>query len=224
MIEHPAKQGTTEWLEARYGIPTASEFKRIVTPTGKASTAWEGYAHELCAEWALGEGHDESLTPMSHWVARGNTLEADARRFIAVVLGVAVRDCGLIFRDQDRKVAASPDGIGEDGNEIIPVELKCPMPKTHLGWLAGEEVPKQHRMQVQGQIWVCQTDIAVFASYCPNLPALVVEVEPIPAIQAALDAAIPDFLTKLDNMKDTLRSKGVQPAADWFSHNMEQST
>ena len=31
------------WREARLGIPTASAFKRILTPTGKGSSAADGY-------------------------------------------------------------------------------------------------------------------------------------------------------------------------------------
>ena len=42
MIVHPCQQGTVEWTEARLGIPTASEFSRIVTATGKLSKQRDG--------------------------------------------------------------------------------------------------------------------------------------------------------------------------------------
>jgi hypothetical protein len=41
MITHDVTQGSPEWLEARLGIPTASEFDKIITPTGKPSTQYE---------------------------------------------------------------------------------------------------------------------------------------------------------------------------------------
>ena len=47
MIELPCQQGSVEWFEARLGIPTASEFSRIVTPTGKLSAARVTYMGEL---------------------------------------------------------------------------------------------------------------------------------------------------------------------------------
>ena len=54
MIVLDCVQGSQAWIDARLGIPTASQFSRIVTPTGRASTAAEGYTAELLAEWALG--------------------------------------------------------------------------------------------------------------------------------------------------------------------------
>ena len=56
MIELPCKQGSVEWHEARLGIPTASEFRRIVTPRGNRSSSRVMPTGGSClAEWALGE-------------------------------------------------------------------------------------------------------------------------------------------------------------------------
>ena len=212
MIEHPAPQGTTEWREARYGRPTASRFGRIVTPGGKPSKSQAPYAAELTAEWALGEGVDDSLAD-NPWVARGKALEADARRYAAMVTGTKIRDCGLIYRDDGRTEAASPDGLADD---VTPVELKCPMPKTHLLWLAQGLLPRAHVMQVQGQIWVCGAASAVFVSYCPGLPALVLEIDPDPRLQEAIGTEVPRVVAMVREFKARLRDLGVQPAADWF--------
>ena len=43
MIIHPAEQGSAAWTEARLGIPTASQFSRIITPGGKLSKSRDGY-------------------------------------------------------------------------------------------------------------------------------------------------------------------------------------
>ena len=43
MIVHPAEQGSAAWVEARLGIPTSSQFSRILTPGGKLSTSRDGY-------------------------------------------------------------------------------------------------------------------------------------------------------------------------------------
>ena len=34
MIIHEVEQGSGDWLKLRLGIPTASEFDKIITPTG----------------------------------------------------------------------------------------------------------------------------------------------------------------------------------------------
>ena len=39
MIEIDVKQGTLEWLRARVGVATASQFKRLITKTGKPSAS-----------------------------------------------------------------------------------------------------------------------------------------------------------------------------------------
>ena len=111
MIELPCQQGSVEWFEARLGIPTASEFSRIVTPTGKLSAARATYMGELLAEWALGE-------PVGGFTGtedteRGQVLEPDARRYYAFV-----RDCrapggaaSSMSRRSSELVGCSPDAM-----------------------------------------------------------------------------------------------------------------
>ena len=55
MIIHGCEQGTDEWFQARCGIPTASSFDKLITPTGKPSTQADAYMHQLLAEWVMGE-------------------------------------------------------------------------------------------------------------------------------------------------------------------------
>ena len=37
---HNVEQGTEAWFDLRLGMPSASKFKDIVTPKGKASASW----------------------------------------------------------------------------------------------------------------------------------------------------------------------------------------
>ena len=54
MIVHAAEQGSVGWLEARLGIPTASQFSRIVTATGRLSKQRDSYLAELASRMVLG--------------------------------------------------------------------------------------------------------------------------------------------------------------------------
>ena len=209
MIILDCEQGSAEWIAARLGIPTASQFSRIVTPTGMASASQRPYIAELCAEWALAEPAGEWQG--NEWAERGKMLEPDARRYYAFERGIDYREIGLAYRDETRKVAASPDGISEDGR---PLELKCPMPKTHLLWLSDGELPREHAMQVQGQMWVMGATEADFLSYCPGLPPLMLTVKADPGIQRALDEQIPAFVEELDRRKQVLRDMGVVPLGE----------
>ena len=50
MIIIDCEQGTEEWFEARMGVPSASNFSRICTTTGKWSAQADSYINELAAE------------------------------------------------------------------------------------------------------------------------------------------------------------------------------
>ena len=60
----------------------------------------------------------------------------------------------------------------QDGNDL---ELKCPMPPTHLLWLARGGLPAQpHRSGASGKLWVSGREWCDFMSYHPQLPPLLV--------------------------------------------------
>ena len=114
MIILDCEQGTQAWTEARLGIPTASEFSRIVTPTGKLSAARDGYMAELLAEWALGQPVSEFMG--TDWTERGHMLEDAAREYYGVIRDVEPRTVGFLYRDESRTCGASPDSlVGSNG-------------------------------------------------------------------------------------------------------------
>ena len=146
------EQGSGVWLAARMGIPTASQASRIITPTGKPSSAQRKYLAELACEWALGESSDEFAG--TEWTERGKMLEPEARKFFTFETNREVRQIGLVYKDSSRTFAASPDGIIDGDTEgATPLELKCARPATHLLWLSDEDLPREHMLQVQAQIW-----------------------------------------------------------------------
>ena len=205
MIVLDVEQGSQAWHEARLGIPTASQFSRIVTPGGKLSEARETYLGELLAEWALGE---ELTDFQSEWMERGQDLEADAFRYYAFHADAEPVKVGFVYRDEGRSVGASPDGlVGEHG----AIELKCPGPGKHLVWLSRDVCPKEHFAQVQGHIWVCGLDWCDFVSYHPGLPPFIVMCEPASVYQAALDEHMPTFIAEIEAGRERLLELGVQP-------------
>jgi len=56
------QQGTQEWLRVRAGIPTASAFDSIVTPSGKPSKSAERYMYTLLAERLMGHPVTEHVS------------------------------------------------------------------------------------------------------------------------------------------------------------------
>ena len=48
------EQGTPEWFKAKAGVPSSSNFHRIITSTGEPSKSINDYAFELAVEKYIG--------------------------------------------------------------------------------------------------------------------------------------------------------------------------
>lgn len=204
MITLDVQQGTTEWANARLGIPTASCFDKIITPkTMKASSSATGYAHQLLAELILGEPLDSAT---SGFMQRGSIQERKALQFYELQRDVETTPIGFVLRD-DRRVGCSPDRfVGTDGL----VEIKCPAAQNHVGYLLDDD-GIGYRAQVQGQLWLCEREWCDTVSYNPFMPAAIVRQHRDEKFIAALDNAVREFLELMDQMRQELARKGCFP-------------
>lgn len=155
-------QGSPQWYAVRKGRPTGSQFGRIITPK-KADFA-EGrdtYAAELIAE-LLGWQTGFQGTPDTQ---RGNTLEAEAIRWLQFQHGYTGREVGFCLSDCGR-YGASPDWLMTDNT---PVEVKAPdihtFIKWHKHWRKTGEVPLDHKAQCHGEMHVTGSDRCLFIAY-----------------------------------------------------------
>ena len=209
MIVVDCEQGTRAWHEARLGIPTASEFKRIVT-NGGAAAGGEGrlrYRGELLVEWATGEPYGGEFS--DKWTEYGKAMEPAARAAYRFHRDLSVSQVGLCYRDDARLVAASPDGLVGGDADRGALELKCPSPEIHLLYLSMGVVPTKYATQVQGHLWVTGLEWCDFMSFHPDYPALIVRVFPDPARQAALDKHLPAFVEEVLEGRRWLEEAGV---------------
>src|SRR5699024_6157905 len=102
------KQGSTEWLEARRGIITASTIGKLLTSTGKVASNETSRAltETLALERLTGRVQD---LPPTFDMRRGTALEDDARNIYAERYGVGAEvGCGRIKED-GYSCDASPD-------------------------------------------------------------------------------------------------------------------
>lgn len=205
MIEVEAVQGSRAWFELRFGVATASQFSRIVTRTGRLSAARETYIGECLAEYFLGEpwNFDEDYESM----IRGRQLEPEARSFLELSSGQTIRQTGFCYMDEARNVGFSPDGIYV-GDEGI-VEIKCSKAPKHLCWLSASVLPAEHFAQVQGTLWISKAPYVDFLAYHPQLPELLVRVEPDEKYHAALEQHMPGFLAELAERREALKAMGM---------------
>lgn len=176
-------QGSDEWLESRLGRPTASNFGKLITPTGKPSASAEGYINELIAQRITGEIPEFFK---SEAMERGNELEPHAKASYEFTEDVEVVEVGLCLHDEF-ECGASPDGlIGEDGG----IEIKCPLPHTHVAYLRAGEVPSKYIPQIQGCMWITGREWWDFMSYHPAMEDLIVRVHRDEAYIKKLSAAV----------------------------------
>jgi hypothetical protein len=198
MIVHNVQQGSTEWLDVRAGIPTASCFDKIVTPKGKASSQAEKYMHKLIAERLMGHPTIEFQGP---WLDRGKELEADAALYYESIRELTCERVGFITNDAGT-IGASPDRlVGDDGL----LELKIPAEHTHVAYMLTRAVDAEYYPQVQGQLWVTGRKWLDIMSYHPEMPPAIIRVERDEKYIAVLSAAVEAFSLQLETMAATLR-------------------
>jgi hypothetical protein len=204
VIRVECEQGSREWLETRIGIPTASEFSRIMTPSMKPSDSVTGYRNELLAEWLLGESLAESV---SLFMQRGADEERGARSYYEMQRDVDIEEVGFLFRD-DRRTGCSPDGlVGTNGG----LEIKVPKAGNHVGCLLDESVPGQHRAQIQGCIWIAEREWWDFLSYNRFLPSVIVRVYRDDIFIKHLSTLVGVFCDQVAEAQEYLLKRGLRP-------------
>ncbi|MES2366987.1 MAG: lambda exonuclease family protein [Pseudomonadota bacterium] len=186
------EQGSVEWLEKRAGIPTASEFGSLVTPTGeirKGEMPKTYLAQKLAEKWGGPlPGFNSFATE------QGQILEAEARNNLAFVMGRPIQKVGFITTD-DGSAGCSPDGMisGIGPRPDAGLELKCPEATQAVKYLLAGVVPQDYTAQVQGSLYVTGLQKWYFVSYRRHYPDLIVQVEPDEEFQANLAEALEAF-------------------------------
>lgn len=190
------EQQTPEWYAARLGIPTASEFGKILTPkTMKLSASADAYIDRLIDE-LVRPGAERSWGGNRH-TERGNACEPDARELYAFMREDArVRTVGFVLRD-DGRAGCSPDALVDDDGGL---EIKCPDGPTHVAYLRAGTLPDEYKAQVHGSLIVTGRAWWDFLSYCEGYAPLIVRVTPDDYTKK-LAECLDQFLDRLDQAK-----------------------
>ena len=220
MITHECQQGSDEWLRVRCGVPSASNFSKIITPAqGEPSKSQDGYINELIAERLEGPPIDGGAFTsrrdyQSPAMEEGIRVEPLARQWYkehkTSLFDEAVKQVGFITDDKGR-YGVSPDGLVYCGDDLSHgLELKCPMLKTHIGWWRAGVLPTEHKAQVHGGMAVTGLDRWDFVSFHPLAPALVIRVER-DAFTEKLATALEGFADKLEEQWERVKEMMPEP-------------
>src|SRR5258708_24584575 len=190
------EQGSPEWWEVKCGIPSASNFDRILTPkTMKPSGQADDYIAELCAD-LVSQGppyFTEQEHPVNTYAMRnGIHMEPRARAWYQMQSDLEVKQVGFVLTD-DCRFGCSPDGlIFADGRPVRGLELKVPLTKTHAKYLIAGIMPAEYLCQVHGGLAVAGLREWDWASYNETLAPLCLRVTP-DAFTKALKIALELF-------------------------------
>lgn len=193
-------QGTDEWMKLRAGKPTASEFSRLFTDkleprTGEMPKTL--LAQKVAEIWC---GPLPSFG--SKAMEDGNVLEDEARPWYAFTNGVEVLTPGFILSDCGR-YGCSPDGLVADAGAL---EIKCPMPTTHAGYVLKGTLPGDYAAQVHGSLMVTGLPWWDFVSYSRHMPPLVIRVERDEKIIARMTETLEAFCEQIAQANDKMKN------------------
>ncbi len=211
MIINTDEQGSDGWFGSRAGIPTGSEFSRLITSTGAPSKSMPEYAAQLAADAYAGKALDRFGG--NQYTDRGTGMEEEARLWYELQYNCEVEQVGFIS-DGDPEMenpiiryGASPDGlVGEHGM----VEFKCQIAKCHVATLLyfkkHGRCPSSYVAQTQGELLVAEREWNDLVFYHPALPKLVIRQVPDPKIVAGLKSQLAACIATRNITLSTLRS------------------
>lgn len=169
MIEYfICEQGTPEWHAYRLGIPTASEFAAILSKGrgGEESRTRRTYLMKLIGERITGE---PMYSYSNDHMERGKEMEAEALSVYEFMTDQKLSPVGFI-KNHALGCGCSPDGAIQSSGLV---EVKTKLAHLQAEVLLAQEMPSEHRPQVQGQLWVAEKEFVDFVSYWPKMPLFI---------------------------------------------------
>ena len=194
---HEYPQGENAWLELHRGIPSAGEFRKIVTDGGARSAQRKGYLQRKAIE-ILG-------CEMRHGYCNGNMQygtdqEGRARAEYALLTGYDIGQIG--FARQGRR-GGSPDGlIGADG--IIEIKTHASPEQFADAVLASSD---KHRAQIQGNLLIQGRVWCDLIHRCSGLPIYCMRLYRREDYIRQLDDEINKFNEDLDRLVERLKDR-----------------
>lgn len=200
------EQNSPEWVAARVGVITASNFGKVMT--GGEGKTRARYMRQLAGEIITGIPAE---TFQSQAMNRGKEMEAEAiaqyerTRFDVTKVGF-VKNTGLL---KYGVVGASPDRlVGSDGG----LEVKTMIPELMIEVLekGAAGFPNEHRAQVQGGMWVCERQWWTLKIFYSGMPKCEFFVERDDAYIKRMADEIEIFNFDLSKMVERLRNMGAK--------------
>jgi len=187
MIKVNIEQGSEAWHEVRLGKITGTRFKEMMS--GKSTETYKNLVLDVAAEIIT---NDKPASFTSDAMERGNDLEPLARAAYEDHFEVEVEEVGFIYPENEFEdwIGFSPDGIIDN----IGLEIKCPLAKTHLKYLAKGVMPNEYKWQVQAAMFITEFGAWDFISWHPDMIPFTLRVEKDEAMQQQIAERLPETI------------------------------
>lgn len=193
------EQGSNAWHELRCGRITASKFKEVVS--AKSTLGYKGLINTCIGE-ILSQTIEESYSNDN--MQRGIELEPDAANSYELENEVELKEIGFLTNSNlhEEYVGVSPDRLIYDDGLL---EIKCPLMKTHIGYLRAGKLPNEYKWQVQGQLLISERKYCDFMSHYPNLPTFKIRIYPDEKMQLELKQRLDDAVAEIKEAVSNLQ-------------------
>lgn len=193
------EQGSLEWTAIRCGVFSASNFDKLITTKGEPSKQAQKYIYRVAAESVSGIKEDSF---QSAAMQKGIETEQEAVDFYELDRGIEVQKVGFCL-DDSGFYGCSPDRlVGDEGL----LEVKCPLPSTHVDYVMNGGLYQDYFQQVQGQLFITKRKWCDLMSYSRGLRPIIERVYPDAAFHAKLDAVIKEALFQFNEAVEKIRA------------------
>lgn len=183
------EQGSKEWLVSRLGFFTGSRIGDLMTSGKKGEMFGKtalSYIYEVCAERDLLQSYiddnylfeiyQQQVSISNKFIEFGHDNEDFAAERYQLVTGCELEECESIQHPAIPYFSASPDRIAIKGGMKKVAEIKCPLPKTFMEYMAEvkdndtlKAVNPKYFHQIQAEMACTGLDRADFVAFCPFL-------------------------------------------------------
>jgi len=203
------EQRTDDWFNARLGNATASNIYKIMAKTKSGYGADRAnYAAQLICERLTNR---PSETFVNAAMLRGTELEPRARAAYTFEVADEVVETGYHPHPIIERSGASPDGLV---GSIGLVEIKVPLPSTHISTLDGAPIDRKYLYQMMWQLSCTEREWCDFVSYCdtvpPEMELHVRRVERDDKLIKEIEYEVSMFLSEVDETVERLRKKYLE--------------
>ena len=200
MLIVDCEQRGEQWFNERLGKPSASNFKKILSPTGKKSEQRTKYMYELVDNLITGKTREKY---QSAAMKEGSDREEESRTLYELMYGVSVLQVGLVYPDERKQYLCSPDGLILEHEKGL--EMKNVDPEMQIETLLANKMPTIHIPQVQGSMFITGYKTWDFLSYCPGYKPFIVEIKRDDDYITKLEAELNSFNEELLQIVERLK-------------------